>query len=246
MGADRRRCFVADRRGLWPGQPAGGDPVGQQRRERTLPVRRAPRRRAGGADLAQLRPVWRLHATRPCARYRRARPGVRPGLRCLWRRAGSCCRRRRTDCHGGWQTRHCLRGTGGLFGRRVGCRTAAPYRCRHAGQDPVHLGVDWPVEGRAEHARQSRRGGGNDPHGGRAARRPAHRRLARLAAVASHLGRQCQSQQHHSHRGLALYRRRPAHPWPFPGDTRESARAVAVQLRHCPGRLSDAARGAGT
>ena len=54
--------------GFGPELAAGGDPVGQQPRERAVPVRRDAGGPAGGADLAQLLAVGGFHPARPCAR----------------------------------------------------------------------------------------------------------------------------------------------------------------------------------
>ena len=141
--------------GFGPDPQADRHPVGQQPRERAVPVRRDARRRAGGADLAQLFAVGRFHPPRPCAVGRRARPGLRAGLRRATPRpsiARTGARSSRSTASGG-----CLRRAGRLLDRCRGRRAPPAHHGRHAGQDPVHLGLDRPAQGRAEHPRQSRR-----------------------------------------------------------------------------------------
>ena len=72
-------------------------------------------------------------------------------------------------------------------------------------------------EGRAQHARQSHLGRRDDPHDGRAARRSAHRRHARLAAMASHTPGAATTNlgSIDAHRRLDVHRRRPADPGPL-------------------------------
>ena len=227
--------------GYGPDSAAGRDPVGQQPRERAVPVRRDARGPAGGADLAQLFAVGRLRAARSCAGL------VQPALVFAQDSVAygkALDRTTARDHHRRRQAWPAVRRADLGVDRCRGRRAAHPHHGRHAGQDPVHLGLDRHGQGRAEHARQSRVGDRDDPHGRRAARPPTHRPVARLAALASHLGRQCQPQQHGPGRRLSLYRRRPAGAGPLPGDAGEPARALAVELRHRAGGLSDAARGA--
>ena len=160
------------------------------------------------------------------------------------RYAAALDRTKARDRHRRRQARPCLRRAGQLLDRCVGGRAPPAHHGRNAGQDPVHLGLDRPAQGRAEHPRQSRFGGRDEPLAGRAARREPHRRVARLAALASHLGRQLQPERRHPLGRLLIYRRRPPLAGPLPGDPGEPARALALGLRHGPRRLSAAARGA--
>ena len=86
LGTHRRHRLVADRARLRSRRQADRHPVRQQPRERAAGLRRPARRRACGADLAQLLLVRRLHAPRSRAVGRRARPGLRAGVYALRRR----------------------------------------------------------------------------------------------------------------------------------------------------------------
>ena len=76
-------------------------------------------------------------------------------------------------------------------------------------EDPVHVGIDRPAQGRHQHAADAVRQPGADPHGDAVARRRAAGAV-RLAAVEPHLRRQPQLRHRAVQRRHALHRRRAA------------------------------------
>ena len=102
---------------------------------------------------------------------RAAGAGVRAGL-VAYGKALDRARRGARHRHRRWQ------GRGLPFGALATARSMRRWPSggctsgRHAGQDPVHVGLDRHGQGRAQHARQSRVRDRDDPHGRRAARRP--------------------------------------------------------------------------
>ena len=124
-------------------------------------------------------------------------------------------------CSTGVATDHdAIRRTGRQAGDR-GRRRRAPARgSRYGGEDPVHVGIDRPAQGRDQHAEDAVREPGDAAHGAAAAGRRSAGAL-RLAAVEPHLRRQPQFRHRALQRRHALHRRRQAHPRGFRHDPRQ-------------------------
>ncbi len=183
--------------------------------ERAARLRRPARRRARWRRSRPTLAVRRLHAPRP--RCRSSMPAwcsrrtlhATPPPSIARRRASS-----RVDGKAAWPS-----------ARLASCSVDASVserRLHITAETPAKIlftsGSTRPAQGRFKHPRQSRVGRRDEPLAGRAARPEPHRRVARLAALASHLGRQLQPERHHPLGQLLIYRRRP----PLPGRFQET------------------------
>ena len=238
---DRRRADRARTVGRAPRD----DPVGQCDRPCAPDARRLYGRHPGRTGLGRLlaaepgppqAPAHRRIA-RAWARLRRRYGAVRQGAR---RPRSFALRDRGEPQRRQPRSRHPVRGARANTGRRSRRAGGRRDHGRHGGEDPVHLGLDRPAQGRHQHARHAHRQPAADP-AGVAVRDRTAARAGRLAAVEPYVRRQPQFQSGAAPCRHALHRRRQAGAGADRADGAKSRRHLADDLLQRAGRLRRAA-----
>ena len=257
MAASHLRSGVAGRQRDWPGRarpragarPAAYDPGRERHRSwlamlgamhvgvPVVPVSTAYARLS--QDFGKLRYIFELVRARSCLRRRcralrqgaggdrRHRPRDRGQPRQPWRHEGDALRRPDRAAADA-RSRCCIRARGAGHGR----------------QDPVHLGLDRPAQGRHQHAAHAVRQPGEHGRGLVVPQRPSAGDR-RLAALEPHLRRQPQLQHDAAQRRQPLHRRGQAGAGPHRPHGGESAGDLPHRIFQRAARLCGAARFSG-